>query len=275
MDKQLAQQLSEIKTQISSITAAIALLDQKVSEPESEPELPLWLKLAADDSVPLIKVLKAAQIWDQQDFDDWCQEWNKTKHKRVQLLREAIQTWKSDLMNHTMQPITLNVRDVKDAESIFTQMKTYEATKAQVLQLIQSYDYHVLESICSGDQSNNFQLYYEWVNQFIKAVKDLLPVPEQETTCCDDVSKPYDLTTQLSKKIILIHERHVQTLGYLLNETDMLIIEPLRVINPQTFEEVLAPPHAQTAYKEQKLTNYKTDLRKAFEFINPNPTTMM
>lgn len=267
MDKQLAQQLSELKAQMATITSAIERIDQKVTEPECEPQVPLWIRLAGDDSVPLSKVFAATQIWDQSDFDNWCDLWNKTKVHRIQLLREAIATWQADVTNSKPPTVVVCVQSVQDAVRLLQHMQAYKAMQTRFMQLVKDQDYSQLDMLLTVDHAHDFHVYYEWVNAFIKQVQHLRPCAPLNATS-EPLSESERLIQQLPEQIVLFHEKCVHTLQYLLSEIDTQVIKPLRRLNPETFEEELMPVAAQNQYKKKQLEIYKSDLRRAFECLN-------
>lgn len=267
MDKQLAQQLSELKAQMATITSAIERIDQKVTEPESEPQVPLWIKLAGDDSVPLSKVFAATQVWDQSDFDEWSNNWNKTKAHRIQLLREALHTWQADVSNSKPPTVVMCVQSVQDAERLLQHMQAYKAMQNRFIQLVKDHDYSQLDMLLAVDHAHDFHVYYEWVNAFIKHVQHLRPCYEPNVSN-DPLSESERLIQQLPEQIALFHDKCVHTLQYLLSEIDTQVITPLRMLDPDTFDEKLMPVEAQNQYKKKQLQIYKADLRRAFEFLN-------
>lgn len=250
MDKQLAQQLSELKTQLAAITAAIERIDQKVHEPEPEPQIPLWVKLAGDDSVPLSKVFAASKVWDQDDFDEWTQNWNKTKPERVRLLREALATWEAEISSRQPPTINVKVNSVDAAENIVRTIREFQDFQTQFVDHVRDYDRSTLDALCATDTSTDFRTYYDWINRLLNSVA----VFKHKT---DEANGTHELYSQ-----------YVWVLNSLLSSIDTDVITPLMMIDPDSFDSKAAPPDAQTKHKKRVLNIYKEDLRRAFEYLH-------
>lgn len=255
MDKQLAHQLSELKTQLAAITAAIERIDQKVHQPEPEPQIPLWVKLAGDDTVPLSKVFAATKVWDQDDFDEWTQNWNKTKPERVRLLREALSTWEAEISSRQPPIITVKVNSVDAAENIVRTIREYKDFQTQFVYHVRDYDRSTLDALCATDTSTDFRTYYDWINRLLSSVAQMKPTCENDQT---------DGRCELFAQSGWV-------LNSLLSAIDTDIIPPLMMIDPDSFDSKAAPPDAQTKHKKRVLNIYKEDLRRAFEYIQQAP----
>lgn len=248
MDKQLAQQLSELKAQMAVISAAIERIDSKVHEPDPEPQVPLWVKLAGDDSVPLEKVFAATQIWDAHDFDAWCVTWNKTKTQRVHMLREALETWQAEIARRPVPSLKATVNSLSEAEQLVRTIHDYKLFQAKLLDHARDYSRATLDDLCEQHTPTDFRTYYNWINQFLNHVRELQPEPEPEIRL--------DLYTQC-----------VAVLNHLLSQIDTDIIPPCMFACTETFELKQASADAQAKHKKRTLTKYKEDLRRAFEYI--------
>lgn len=155
MDKQLSQQISDLKSQLAVISQVIDRIDQKVQEPE--PVIPEWVKMAADDSVPLHKVMEAARIWDQEDFESWSQNWNKTKHKRIGLLKAALETWQSDVLSRKPPTFKVQLNSVEAAERVVNQLREFQLFHSQLGSYVQGYDKSMLNTLCQQDSFTDFR----------------------------------------------------------------------------------------------------------------------
>ena len=289
MDKQLAQQLSELKTQMAAITEAISRIDQKVHEPEPECQVPEWIRLAADDSVPLQKVLQAAQVWDQDDFESWTNNWNSTKIQRIQLLTEALAIWEAEVASRKLPTTTAQISTVEQAQALMDKINAYKKLQQSLVDYVRNCDRTPLVVIQEKDHYSDFRAYYNWVNSFVEGVAQLKP--ECEVNYYSDRDKdPLAAFYAPVDPGVSLYNQTQEVLHHLLAQIDLDMIPPLKMIDPETFEIVEAPvpknkasvtidpvtfqvqegarkSNVQSAHKKRQYETYKKSLKKAFEYL--------
>jgi len=262
MDRQLSQQLSELKTQLASITEAIARIDQKVHEPEPEYKPPAWVKLAVDDTVPLSQVLQAAQVWDEDDFDTWTETWNNSKNKRIQLLTEALAVWEAEVSSRKFPPSVSQISSLEHAQKLVDSINAFKKLQTTIVDYIHNYDRTPLVCISDQNHNSNFRAYYNWINSFVDGLLQFRPVDSKHAE--DTINSFY---TQIDPCLALFNQS-LEVLNHLLAQIDLDIIDTLKAVDPHTFEIAEAKPEIQASHKKRQLMIYKKSLKSAFEYLN-------